>query len=98
MKPMRHWLSFDLGLRGNYDELYEWLDKMEARECGDSMATFVTAKSREQITKELLRFLDGKTRIYLVNSKQGGKFIIGKRKRDPWAGYAEASIDTGDES
>jgi hypothetical protein len=35
----RYWLSFDLGLRGNYDSLYEWLDAHSASESGDSLAT-----------------------------------------------------------
>jgi len=34
---MRYWLSFDLGLRGNYELLYAWLDAMEAKECGDNV-------------------------------------------------------------
>jgi hypothetical protein len=36
----RYWLSFDLGLQGDYDNLYAWLDKQGAQECGDSVATF----------------------------------------------------------
>jgi hypothetical protein len=36
----RYWLSFDLGLQGDYDSLYAWLDKQGAQECGDSVATF----------------------------------------------------------
>jgi hypothetical protein len=29
--------------------------------------------------------------------KQGGKFILGKRKKSTWMGYAESSIEVGDE-
>ncbi len=94
---MRYWLSFDLGLRGKYEELYEWLDNMGAKECGDSLATFETKKTREDIRKELSKFLDEKARVYLINMKQGGKFILGKRKVAPWAGYGVAEIEVEEE-
>ena len=32
------WLSYDLGVQGDYDHLYAWLDNHKAVECGDSMA------------------------------------------------------------
>ena len=94
---MRYWMSFDLGLRGKYEELYEWLDKLEAKECGDSVATFETEKTREQITKELSGFLDEKARVYIINRKKGGKFILGKRKPASWFGYAKVSIESAEE-
>jgi hypothetical protein len=31
----RYWISFDLGLQGDYEPLYEWLDRHEALECGE---------------------------------------------------------------
>lgn len=94
---MRYWLSFDLGLRGNYELLYAWLDAMEAKECGDNVATFVTDKTREQIKKDLSDFLDEKARIYLIDLKKGGGFIHGKRKVASWAGYAEALLEVEEE-
>jgi len=97
---MRYWLSFDLGLRGNYEDLYEWLDNMEAVECGDSLATFVTNKNRDQITKELKKFLDNTARIYIITKDQGkfvGKFVLGKRKRAPWVGYGGGLIEEEEE-
>ncbi len=30
------WLSYDLGIQGDYPSLYEWLDKHQAKECGDN--------------------------------------------------------------
>jgi hypothetical protein len=36
----RIWLSFDLGIKGDYQSLYKWLDARKARECGDSVAYF----------------------------------------------------------
>jgi hypothetical protein len=32
------WLSYGLGLQGDYASLYQWLDARGAKECGDSMA------------------------------------------------------------
>jgi hypothetical protein len=32
------WLTYDLGIRGNYSALYAWLDEHGAKECGDSTA------------------------------------------------------------
>ena len=94
----RYWVSFDLGLRGNYEELYAWLDSQGAKECGDGVASFVSNKSREQIISELkkleqppIKSLPGSrttARIYLITMKEGGKFIVGKRRAAPWTGYA----------
>jgi len=28
------WIAFDLGVRGDYDGIYEFLDTHEAKECG----------------------------------------------------------------
>ncbi len=70
---------------------------MEAKECGDNVATFVTDKTREQIKKKLSDFLDDKARIYLIDRKKGGGFILGKRKVASWAGYAEALLEVEEE-
>lgn len=90
---MRYWLSYDLGLRGNYEDLYEWLDNMKAVECGESLASFVTHKTRDQIVKEIKAFLDKNARVYVISKhkdKYVGKFVLGKRKRAPWTGYSSA--------
>ncbi len=99
MKQQRYWLSFDLGLRGNYEELYEWLDDLDAKECGDGVATFLSTKSREQIADELSNLLgsDKKARAYIINMNQGGKFILGKRKVAPWVGYSRQAVETEEE-
>jgi hypothetical protein len=97
---MRYWLSFDLGLHGDYDALYGWLDKLGALECGDSMATFKSEKSRSQLARELKTLLDEKKnpRIYIVSKNTGGKFVLGRRKaRSPWTGYAEISVSGGED-
>lgn len=32
------WMTYDLGVGGDYSGLYEWLDDHNAKECGDSNA------------------------------------------------------------
>jgi len=93
-------VSFDLGLRGEYAELYAWLDKQQAKECGENIATFRSEKSRAQIAKELKRVLNLQKgpRIYIIELHTGGKFFFGKRKVAPWAGYAQSSIDSDEET
>ena len=95
----RYWLSFDLGLQGDYEALYSWLDKQKARECGSTVATFVSKKTRDQIVRELSGILDPKKkqRIYIINMKQGGRFILGNRAVAPWTGYAQVSLESEEE-
>lgn len=87
----RCWLSFDLGLRGNYEELYAWLDNHQANECGDSMATFTTDKNIKEIGDEVAEIVGKNARIYLIgrdqNNKPLGRFVVGTRKQSPWTGY-----------
>jgi hypothetical protein len=92
----RLWICFDLGLRGRYEELYAWLDKHQATECGDNIATFRTDKSRGEITKELAKIIDPKRggRVYIIFLGVGGRFVIGRRKVAPWTGYGKSSIDS----
>lgn len=96
----RFWICFDLGFRGEYDNLYAWLDRHHAKECGDGVATFVAASSRGKIARELEGVLgkETKARIYLIEHHRGGKFVFGKRKVAPWTGYAQISMDSGEEN
>jgi len=91
----RYWLSFDLGIRGNYDALYEWLDNMGAEECADSLASFTSDKRREEIASEVASILDPSARVYLIGKRARdgrvvGNFVMGKRRRSAWAGYGGA--------
>jgi len=92
----RYWLSYDLGLRGNYDVLYAWLDEKSAVECGDSIATFQSSLSTAQIRDELAAVLGEptKARIYIITRDRGGKFLFGKRKSAPWAGYFQDAVES----
>ncbi len=88
----RYWLSYDLGLHGSYDEMYQWLDERDAKECGDSVATFVSSQNRDSIKNELKKLLRVTDRVYLIDMKNGGTFVSGKRKPAPWAGYAQTEM------
>ena len=98
----RYWLSYDLGLRGDYDSLYEWLDAKSAAECGDSMATFKADETPKQLAAEIKQVVGSqdKARVYMVYRQDGGlrgEFVVGRRKRAPWYGMSEAIAGDDDE-
>lgn len=95
------WLSYDLGVKGDYSNLYRWLDDAKAVECGDSLAYFRlevpdTDALSDFIKKELeANVTFAKTdRIYIIwKTKEGsnkGRFIVGKRKASPWQGQGSS--------
>jgi hypothetical protein len=96
----RYWISLDLGLMGNYSRVYEWLDSLEAQECGPGVATITSAKSRDQLAAEIQRILKGapRARAYVISMKQGGRFVAGGRKAAPWEGFAASAVNAVDES
>ena len=91
------WLSYDLGIDGDYENLYYWLDSHNANECGDSVAALIYEHNGDvvaEIKNEIKSNIDlrKKDRFYLIYKSEKGKFkgtfLFGKRKRSPWAGYA----------
>jgi hypothetical protein len=96
----RYWISFDLGLMGNYSGVYEWLDSLGAQECGPGLATITSGKSRDQLTAEIKRILKGapRARAYIISMKQGGRFVAGARKAAQWEGFAASTVSAVDES
>ena len=100
------WLSYDLGVKGDYESLYKWLDEHSAKECGDSLAVFSyehTGPLLEQLKSVLKKALtiDKRTRIYVVyrdqpSEKSKGSFIFGGRRAAPWTGYADTGSDIVD--
>ena len=100
------WLSFDLGVSGDYEGLYAWLDDHEAKECGSSLACFqfscdgdLSQALKTEIENAVS--LNKRARLYLVYREDGklkGRYIIGKRKSAPWAGYGahEEHVDEQD--
>ncbi len=92
------WLSFDLGVKGDYENLYVWLDRHEARECGDSVAVFnygfagadLIAAIKKDLKKNVnLRARDRIYAIFLKDGKMKGTFLFGNRKAAPWSGYGK---------
>ena len=98
------WISFDLGVRGDYEALYSWLDEHGAKECGSSVAflQYECAKSPVQsLTKELRKTvnLTNHSRVYVVyldleTNRLRGSFIVGRRKAAPWSGYGSTAEQT----
>jgi len=94
-KPI--WISFDLGVRGDYEGIYQFLDGHAAKECGDSLA-FLHFEFKNDLFADLKKDLKGsvktdkRTRIYVIfpeeNGRHKGRFLVGGRKRPPWTGYA----------
>jgi hypothetical protein len=83
------WISFDLGIQGDYEGMYSWLDSHEAQECGDSVAA-LEFEYQEDLLKELKRELessvkiDKKARVYVIRRVDGkvkGRFLFGQEKR-----------------
>ena len=101
------WISFDLGIRGDYESLYSWLDIKKARECGDNLAVLNYQFSGDLVqglTRELRRELrtNKLSRIYLIymNDETGkvkGKWLFGGRKAAPWSGYAPLEGERGED-
>lgn len=101
------WLSYDLGVRGDYEGLYVWLANHDAVECGDSFAYFTTeikgsnvASSVTTDLKESVKFAP-RDRIYII-WRQGhtikGRFILGRRKNPPWVEYRVRGLSKDEEA
>lgn len=97
------WLSYDLGVNRDYENLYYWLDCHNANECGDSVVAFFyehDGNMVDEIKNEIKSNigLRKKDRFYLIYKSQDEKFkgifLFGKRKRYLWAGYAGAAEDS----
>ena len=92
------WVSFDLGVKGDYEGMYEWLDRQGAKECGDSVAFFVYDHPGNDLLQDMKDDLNKsveldskKNRVYvirIVDGKPKGSFIFGRRRSPPWAGVA----------
>ena len=102
------WLSFDLGVGGDYPNLYKWLDNHAAIECGESVAFFRYSINQsdgndiaEIIKKDIKKNVKLRPgdRIYVVRRELNtmkGTFIFGKRKASPWQGYGDDDSSSSD--
>jgi hypothetical protein len=101
------WISYDLGVRGDYEGLYTWLDSHQAKECGDSLAVLtyrydgsLPDKLKADLKKSIS--IDKRTRIYVVyreitTNKNKGRFLFGGRRAAAWTGYAPSESATVDD-
>jgi hypothetical protein len=101
------WMSYDLGVKGDYSSLYRWLDNHNAVECGDSLACFKIDIQNDEKVPDILEVdigsqveLSKSDRIYIIwKSTDGinkGRFLFGKRKAAPWHGYGDTETDEDD--
>jgi hypothetical protein len=101
------WITFDLGVNGDYEGMYAWLDSHHARECGDSVA-FLEYEAKRNLISELKADLKRsvstkkKNRVYVIyksdEGKLKGEFLFGGRKKSPWTGYgAPEEMGSSDE-
>ena len=100
------WLTFDLGVRGDFEGMYQFLDSHGAKECGDSVGAFPFDYKKDliaELTKSINEYVtfNKRSRVYVICLKGGGKytgrFIVGRRKSPPWAGYSVVSGDKEEE-
>jgi hypothetical protein len=93
------WLSYDLGVRGDYPGLYQWLDGLDAVECGNSMAFLKIDVTDEDLIEKLKSEINKNVeikngeRFYVIYKRDdgscAGKYIFGNRKANPWEGYKQ---------
>lgn len=113
MKKIAIWLTYDLGVGGDFQKLYSWLDDHEAIECGNNVA-YIKYRYPDKITtdsefvthlkKELEKRIEIKptNRIYIIRKSldkgsTSGIFVFGKRKASPWEGFGSNTENTIDE-
>lgn len=102
------WVSYDLGVRGDYEGLYAWLDQHKAKECVDSLALLSYRYSGpllDALKADLTESIETskRTRVYVIyrdekTKKMKGHFLFGGRRAPPWAGASGQSQDEDDES
>lgn len=91
------WITFDLGVDGDYNGLYAWLDAHDANGCGESVAVLsyrcegsIPDRLRDDLKKSI--DVDSHTSIYLiyrdpVTNENRGAFLFGERRAPVWNGY-----------
>jgi hypothetical protein len=78
------WMTYDLGVGGDFTHLYSWLDDHEAIECGNNIAFFkYKIPSTLQTDKELVNYLKqdleknvdftAKNRVYIIRKSIGSE-------------------------
>lgn len=94
--PKRYWLSYDIRTPETYEPLYRWLAEINAKECGNSVATFIFDGDTNALKENLKQNIPAITseKIYVIYSRKDkfgtvGIFLWGNRnKTNPWDIYA----------
>ncbi len=90
------WIYFDLGIQGDYEGMYAWLDDRHAIACGENLAFVRYPFEGDLFEKIKADILDKvqvvvKDRIYVIFRDEAGnvtgKLLSGRRIRAPWTGY-----------
>ncbi len=95
------WIFFDLGIKGDYEGMYAWLDNRRARACGENLAFLRFAPEGnlfEKLKTDISTHVElaSKNSIYVIFKDEAGnvvgKFLFGTHIRPPWTGYG-AGVD-----
>ena len=104
------WISYDLGIKGDYEGLYYWLDLHKARECVGNLAflKFKTEDSDLDLIANLEKSIqeaveiNKRSRIYIIfygkQKRMRGRYLFGNRMASPWLGYAPSESTDESES
>lgn len=103
---MKKWvmINYDLGLKGDYQNLYRFLDNNNALDCGNCNSALEIEVSKDdfdtifdEVTSMIKKNFEfsQNDRIYLTvtdsTNQMRGRFICGNRKRAIWEGYGDIS-------
>ena len=100
------WLSYDLGVSGDYEGMYSWLENRGAKECGSSVAFLKNYEFEGDLLDSLKTdvsdtvTLNRRSRIYVIYKHNGllrGRYVVGKRKAPPWTGFGDVLEQEVDE-
>jgi hypothetical protein len=102
------WIAYDLGVRGDYEGLYAWLDQHKAKECADSLALLSYSHSGalvDALKADLGESVEinKRTRVYVIyrddrTNTMKGHFLFGGRRAPPWTGASGQGQEMDDES
>jgi len=102
------WISYDLGVSGDYEGVYAWLDEHKAKECVGNVAFVSYEWEGDDFVASLKQDLEAslkvtkRTRLYAIwrdqkTNKLRGRFVFGGRRAPQWAGYGaveeQAEVD-----
>jgi hypothetical protein len=102
-KRKSFWLSYDMGLKGDNESLFSFLDTVGATECVSNLAYFTYECHTDDYPNEIKNIIkdevkiDKNDRFYLIWKDEAGaikgRFLFGGRKRSPWEGFGRVTIE-----